>query len=673
MTPSDADSRSVPTAVSIGPVLVFVVALALRLAFQIDAETRIGVDSTRIPELDQGAFHRTALRLADGDWLLRDVYRPYHWWYQRIAPASTFESWYPRRAYHQSPLYPYFVAGAYSLVRPDARVVFILQAVLGACTAVMTFFIARRFVPGWGALLAGLLFAAYAPAIVYDGALLRAGLVTLTSMAWILTWLRALERRTSARRWAATAAVLGACVLAKPNMSIFAPVLAVSFAMSQWREGKGALARGAVAVLAFATVLAPVVARNVVVGAPPLSMTTRGPYAFVNGNASASNGIGWFPPETQEVLLDVQAKEILARTEAKFVPTLVATLETHADDPLGYVGLLGAKALAFVRADEIPNNLDVNSLRRVIPWMQWLPGFWWIAPFAAVGMALGARSRRLAPLWIYAIGYGLVTIAFYVIGRFRLPVVPVLAVFAAYGIVELVRLARGRAWLRFAAGAAIAVIAAMLVRPVYPAPSDCAARILTGDQLALSGDTVAASSWYMRALRGSGAARDRLIAAWRLINIRANGADIVAGVSSVDVLRSVRDIMDGGLDEEDRALAHCLIAMIHASADRDDAARVEIHEALRVDPDNVEATLFQAYLLRRAGDLAKAREVVETSLDRDPKDAPSLLLYGEILADSGEVVASQTALRDAIRHAGADRMTRDRAQELLYGPGGGIR
>lgn len=685
MTSPDTDKRSVSTtgavscagavstASSIGPVLVFVVALALRLAFQIDADARIGVDVTRIPELDQGAFHRTALRIADGDWLQRDVYRPYHWWYQRIASASTFESWYPRRAFHQSPLYSYFVAGAYSVVRPDPRVVFILQAVLGACTAVFAFFIARRFMPGQAAIVAGLGVAAYAPAIVYDGTLLRAGLVTFTTTAWMLTWLRALEQKASPRRWAAAAAMLGVCVLAKPNMAIFVPVLAISFAMSQRREGRAALARGGLAALAFAAVLAPVVARNVIVGAPPMSMTTRGPYAFVNGNASASNGIGWFPPETQEVLLDVQAKEILTRTEAELVPTVFATLETHADDPFGYVRLIGAKALALVRADEIPNNLDVNALRRAVPWARWLPDFWWLAPFAAVGIAFGVRSRRFTPLLAFLAGYGFVTIAFYVIGRFRLPCVPIVAVFAAYGISELVRLARDRSWRRFAAASAIVLVAAFFVRPAFALPTKCGSRIFVGDQLAFSGDLDAASTWYLSALHGGGAPRERLIAAWRLINVHGGGSGHAGSISSVEVLRPVREILSEDLDPADRALAHCIVAMIHAGADRMEAARVEIDEALHADPENVEATMFHAYLLRQAGDLTGARRVIEASLERDPHYAPTLLLLGEILAESGEVVASQNAFRDAIRFAGADRMTRERAQELLYGPGGGVR
>src|SRR5262249_41940984 len=153
--------------------------------------------------------------------------------------------------------------------------------------------------------------------------------------------------------------VIGANVVTKPTALALLPLpllIPIVDPGREWRQGLRAAARAlAPAALGLAIPFVPVVVRNVVVGAAPLSLETRGPEAFVAGNAEGSTGVHWFPPATTEKVLYGHARRILRETHDRFLPTVVETLKTHAADPMGYVRLLGRKVAAVVNDYEPPN------------------------------------------------------------------------------------------------------------------------------------------------------------------------------------------------------------------------------------------------------------------------------------------------------------------------------
>ena len=53
-------------------------------------------------ESDMATFVAQAERIADGDWLLRRPYYPYHAWMQRV-PEQEMALWRPRGALYQPP------------------------------------------------------------------------------------------------------------------------------------------------------------------------------------------------------------------------------------------------------------------------------------------------------------------------------------------------------------------------------------------------------------------------------------------------------------------------------------------------------------------------------------------------------------------------------------------
>jgi len=409
--------------------LLFLLALALRAAFQWNTTTAVGLDTTRVPEFDQNTFHQWACRIADGDVLSRDMIHPFHGWARVIATEAEWISWYGEKTFHQAPLYPYLCGAIYAVFGKHPAVVYALQALLGALAAVLAWRIGRNLFGAGAGRVAGLAIALCGPLVFMEGELLRESLMAFLLLVFVDVAETARVRGT-AKSALALGLVLALNVLTKPTALLLIPipfVIGLLHAASARR-----LAFLGAAALGLAIPFAPVVARNVAVGAAPLSIETRGPEAFVAGNAQGSTGVHWFPNETRGVLLYGHARRILRETEDRLLPTIVATLATHSSNPLGYLALLGKKTAAVLNDYEAPNNENFALMRSAVPALK-LPfvTFGWIVPFAIPGIFLAARDwRRTLPLLAVAVTGLLVPIGFYVIARFRLPAVPALGVLA---------------------------------------------------------------------------------------------------------------------------------------------------------------------------------------------------------------------------------------------------
>ncbi len=660
---------------------VFVLALVVRLAFQLSFDDRVGIDFTHFPELDQNTFHVTAARIADGDVLLREVYHPYHWWYQRIAPEAEFLSWYPSsRTFHQSPLYAYVIAAVYTLAGGESpQAVLRLQAVLGALVAAIVFLLARRFAGPLAATFGGLFMALYGPAIFYDGVLLRATLITTLAALLLLAIVRVAEDPGRRGSWLGIGLAASLSILAKPNALLFLPV-GLAWLVWHLRRRRAVVPSGMWTVLAAGLIvpLAIVGVRNIVVGAPLTSLTTRGPYAFVNGNASGSTGTGWFPVENQEVLLDGQAREILTKTEGQLLPTVMRTVGTHSEDPVGYLKLLGRKVRAFVNAYEYPNNASYPAFRHVVPPLRWLPDMRFLLPLSVIGLlALALRrfkpgmevdrvSPSIVPLLLFVLVYGAVTVAFFVVARFRLPVVPVLAVLAAFGLDELLRRHRDGELASIGVLVLAGAGALFVAWPMEPEPSRTAGYTAVGDLQYGLGDEKLADEWYERALDPafSPSSPDRLDVYARLATLRLRR---MAGVD--EVMGGVREVLgDADLSREDRARAHQILGNVYYHHGEYEPSKAELTEALRFAPDNAEVLASLSVIRYQEKDPWEAARLARRAVELSPRNASAKAVLGEVLLALGEVEEGRRHLREALGLLpGLDPTTAERVDGLLAG------
>jgi 4-amino-4-deoxy-L-arabinose transferase-like glycosyltransferase len=444
--------------------------VALAVAAALRAASWLAIADGPLPELhrwtetDMSFFDRWARAIAAGDLLTEARMRPWHSGHQAIArdalaamgapdPADgeagqqLWDRWLGARTFYQDPLYPYLVAGVYAATGGSLTAVFLLQALLGTVTVGLVWWLARRLFDPLVAAVAGLLAALYAPLVFHESQLLRTGLQAFLGTATVCALTAAID---SGRRVTLVAGGFLAALTFLTHSSALL-LLAVAGAVLAWRHRRapGALAAAAGALLlGFALGVAPLVARNVAVGAPPLGVASSGAMVFVNHNAVDGNAAGDG--------VSVHTFDVLRRTDGRFLPTAVEALRTHPD--AGSVArLAGRKLGALVGWYETPNNANYYYYLRQAPAVGRVGiDFRLVGPLALAGLLFGIRRTPAHALALGWLGVGVVsTVLFFHLSRFRAPYVPVLVPFAAWTLASAVRAVARR---RFAVAAGIALL-----------------------------------------------------------------------------------------------------------------------------------------------------------------------------------------------------------------------
>lgn len=599
--------------------IVFVVALLLRVAYVHEHHDELGLDVSRLSQTDNHVFAEWAAQIADGDVLCERQPHAYHMWTEAVAPESRWTEWYGgEQIYHQAPLYPYFVASVYALVDRDHDTVGYAQALLGALTCLLTFFIARRAVGPRAGLAAGLLLAFTGPYYFYDVFLLRDGpmafLVALTTLA--------LQRAADERRlrdWFWAGASLGLFTLAKETGPA---LLALTLACVGWTwraEPRRVLRIAAVLVVGWALVTSPAWARNAAVGAPLTKLSTRGPEVFVTGNALGQTGVGWHPPSDlmRQVLMD--ANFSLPRT-------MVLTVATHRSAPLGYVDLLWTKTSAFFNGHEVPNNVNyylheshLDTLRiGVVTWTL-------LTPLALLGLLIGLlrhRRRILVPALMLGAITGSVVLL-YILARFRLQAVPLMAVFAGIAVDWLVACVAARRVVRLALAAVPLALATLWAWPSEDNPYTVDNRD-GGMMMALirAGNYDKARVFHRQlvAHRATRPPADDEEAE----NLERRLGVLVDGFDALEAAEALPE----GAAEHHIAVGDALTIFVpemqrEVRAELTFLALEAYDRALELDPDVVGASYGRAHVLSLRGDVAGALSSFKEELERHPDHGPS--------------------------------------------------
>ncbi len=404
---------------------MFAVALALRLVhlWQIqDSPFALWLNT------DPAIYDEWAKRLVGGDWAGRQ-----------------------EGVFYQGPLYPYFMAVVYASTGPTTWAVRGAQAVLSSVSAALVAYVGRRHFctpVGW---IAGLATAAYGPLIFYSGELLPETLITFLDLVLLAALGEAL-RRDSRGALALAGLAFGLSAAARGTALLFGPFVLAALALRagpkcwcQW------VPQAALFCAVAALPIAPVALHNLLIGGDAVLLTANSGINLYIGNHSLSDGLYMRPPiyegrplgnnvASQRVNFRQVAETELGRSGLRLSEVSSfwtrKTLQDMQRMPRRWLRLMLYKTYFALAAYEVPNNRNYEFSKRFSSLLQLpLPSWGAGIGFAFVGVVVTAASWRRHG---FLLGFGLAQlaslVAFFVISRYRLPLVPIMLIYAAAGV-----------------------------------------------------------------------------------------------------------------------------------------------------------------------------------------------------------------------------------------------
>ena len=546
----------------------------------------------------------------------------------------------------QAPGAAWLLGAWYALVGPGLLGGRLLQAILGAGTAVLLADLGRRLVDRRAGLAAGWLWALYAPAVFFGVRLGKPAAATFFFTA-------ALQLVLVRRPWTAllAGAAVGAAALTRESLVLVIPL--VLFALGRAR-GRGALGLG---LLGVGLAGAPLVVRNVVAGAPALSYTANfGPNLWI-GNHAGADGL-------YQAMRPGRGSPGFERRDARLLAERAAGGETLDDgqvsaywrraatswaaaEPLTALTLTGKKAWLLAHDTEWMDSVAYGAVRTENPWLGALGvplRFGVLLPLALLGALYAGRSRRylVLPVVLLLAAH----LPFFVFGRFRAPVLPLMALLAVLGVRGL--------WVRRDWRAGLAALAALLVAVAAFLPAPASAK----SPIATSFNNVGVALLERGRLEDARAAFERAVAADpQHANANFHLGEALAELGDLDAAEPFLVAAVRAAPHYDRD-ARLVVVRALLGLGRPDVARRELEAAARLPEVDAEALHRTGLLFRELGDGPRAREAYLRALELDPHLAVAANDLGYLRLTHGELrpaaemferaLAAEPALRPAL-------------------------
>lgn len=420
-----------------------------------------------------------------------------HYWAQSILkgrippPPGMPDPELATSPYVRPPTYPFFMALVYLLTGTSFTALRVLQMMMGVASVWLLYRLGRKAFSEAVALLASFFMATYWIFIFFEGELNSPPLIVfllLAVMNLMLDW--SIEPTLKRIGWAGL--LFGILVLDRPETLLFLPVLLVW----AWRfapRKNFPIERRALHLALLPTVvalcIAPVTLRNYIKSGEPVLICTIGGLNLYAGNNPEATG--YFPNLNYQELFGVAQglshhnfPQLVRGLERKTGQTgltqsdledyfIEQALTFMRENPMQTLGLALRKASYFWGPHEISSDKVFELEKRHSWFLRFLPPFWVFLPLAVAGLVFFAASRRAAVLraeiqpeaWrVLSLVLAFVAVSFathllfFVVARFRVPVIPFVLLLAAFALVEGYRRLRSRDnfWLGVWGAAALA-------------------------------------------------------------------------------------------------------------------------------------------------------------------------------------------------------------------------
>lgn len=572
--------------------------------------------------------------------------------YSRWADTIVAGDWIGREVFYQAPLYPYVLALLKAFTGDSLWWIRVAQAALGSAACAVLFMAGRLLLSRGAGAAAGLVLALYAPAVFQDGLIQKTVLGTL--LTCVLLWMAARAAvRPGAWRMAGAGAALGLLALTREETLLLAPALALWIAVFVPAPGVGRRVWMAGALgLGLALPLGAVAARNCAVGGEFVLTTSQAGTNFYIGNRAGANGTyqPLRPGRSDTSYERRDAVELAERAAGRrLTPSEVSRYwlsRAWGDirrDPGAWARLMGRKAVLLVNAYEIPDAEDQYFYERYSPALRALSAVSHLGvllPLAGAGAVLTAgRGRGLAVLYVMLATMCAGVLIFYVFGRYRFPIVPVLALLAGGGISLAPAAVRVRNVKRLCgAGAAALGLAAAANWPLIPRSDGLAASYCNaGAALADAGMNEEAMALYHESL----ALRPDQAEPWiNLAMAQARAGRMDDAEASVMRAHALRP---------DDARVLFALGTLLVERGRPGEGVVHLEHAAALSPQDRDTNVNLVHVLELLGRWGRAAEVMRAWLDREPRDDDMRLRLAWLLATcpDGAVRDGAEAVRQA--------------------------
>ncbi|MDE3154931.1 MAG: tetratricopeptide repeat protein [Acidobacteriota bacterium] len=569
----------------------------------------------------------------------------YDLWARQIVGGN----WIGTGVFYQAPLYPYFLALVYGTLGSSVLTVRLVQAVISAASCVLLADTGWRLFSRRTGIAAGLLLAAYPPAIFLDTLVQKSALdlFFLCLALWLLGRLMEAPRRA----WAWWLGVsLGCLMLTRENAAIMVPVVLVWIGVQRSLASAVRLRLAGLLVAGLAVVLLPVGVRNYAVGGEFYVTTSQfGPNFYIGNNPSADGTYKSLRPRRGKASFERQdatamAEQAMGRTltpaevSGYFTGRALAFIRS---EPGAWLRLLGRKFVLTWNSTEISDTEDQYTYAQW-SWPLKLGSIWnlgVLAPLGILGIWITAGAwRRLWVLYALLAAYVASLILFYVFARYRFPMVPFLVLFAAAGLADLRQFWRTQRRQAVAGCAAVTVATAVFCNlPIVPRNRlEAVSAYNYGVGFGEQGDMPTAIGYYQTAVAldpGLAVAHNALgLAYGQQGDLARAAAQLTAAVQLDPSFARAQNNLGVVLGQQ----GHLAEALLH------------FREAVRLDPEYAEAHNNLGQMLAARGQADEAVREYTLAADFDPSYAEPLLNLARLRAQQGRLDEAIAADRKAI-------------------------
>ena len=407
------------------PILIFAVALGIRLIYLWQSSDS---PTFHVPIVDASTYELLA---------------------QKIINKTPLDS----NLFWQPIFYPLFMVCVYSLFGISIVALKCTQAVVGACTCLLVYMLAKKLFDRRTGMTASLLTAVYPTLIFFEGELLGTGWAAFWSVALITVFLKA-EEKPSLLNGVLIGYTSILALLTRPAFTLFlVPACCwLILRIKSKHSPKESILLLCIATLCASTLAFPYMLTNKkYTGHAKLLPHSGGINLYIGNNTNWVNTVMIRPGFDWSILTRMPRSEGItdAYESSAFFNTKVKTFA--ANDPATFLKGVGEKTIRFFNSRELPRNVDLYLFRE---WSTFLNlGIWkfkgfgfpfgLFLPLALVGLYLGRKSMPTYA-WLFYVAYPASVILYFVTARYRVPLIPLLSIPAAVSMLTLGSCVRSR-------------------------------------------------------------------------------------------------------------------------------------------------------------------------------------------------------------------------------------